>query len=193
LAPLALGRRQQGGAVADAVADAVLDRQVDAALGRTAQDHAAWRDGLRPNRPQQDAGMRIEPPPSLAWAKGTTPAAVAAAAPPDEPPLECAEVPGIAGRAKATGSVVGRKPYSGVDDLPITTSPARSKASVYGSWVAGGRRWRSMATRARAGGQADIVVEVLDQERHARERTRRRALSSVEATWPCRSRDRSRR
>jgi hypothetical protein len=31
--------------------------------------------------------------------------------------------------AKATGSVVGRKPYSGVADLPITTSPARSKAS----------------------------------------------------------------
>jgi hypothetical protein len=46
------------------------------------------REGLKPNRPQQAAGMRIEPPPSLAWAIGTTPEAVAAAAPPDEPPVE---------------------------------------------------------------------------------------------------------
>ncbi|MDB5441681.1 MAG: hypothetical protein JWP73_57 [Phenylobacterium sp.] len=29
--------------------------------------------------------MRIEPPPSLAWAAGTMPAAKAAEAPPDEP------------------------------------------------------------------------------------------------------------
>ena len=44
------------------------------------------RVGFRPNNPQQDAGMRMEPPPSLAWATGTMPAATAAAAPPDEPP-----------------------------------------------------------------------------------------------------------
>ena len=44
------------------------------------------RLGLRPNNPQHDAGTRIEPPPSLAWAAGTTRAATAAAAPPLEPP-----------------------------------------------------------------------------------------------------------
>ena len=44
------------------------------------------RDGLRPTSPQQAAGIRIEPPPSLAWAIGTMPDATAAALPPDEPP-----------------------------------------------------------------------------------------------------------
>ena len=41
---------------------------------------------FRPTSPQHDAGMRIEPPPSEAWAIGTMPAATAAAAPPLEPP-----------------------------------------------------------------------------------------------------------
>jgi hypothetical protein len=46
------------------------------------------REGLRPTRPQALAGMRIEPPPSLAWAIGTMPAATAAAEPPLDPPVE---------------------------------------------------------------------------------------------------------
>src|SRR5215470_14358866 len=33
------------------------------------------RVGLRPNNPQHEAGMRIEPPPSVAWAIGSIPAA----------------------------------------------------------------------------------------------------------------------
>ena len=44
------------------------------------------RVGLRPKSPQQEAGMRIEPPPSVAWAMGSIPLATAAAAPPLEPP-----------------------------------------------------------------------------------------------------------
>src|SRR6266852_9203337 len=44
------------------------------------------REGLIPKSPQHDAGMRIEPPPSLPWASGARPAATAAAAPPLEPP-----------------------------------------------------------------------------------------------------------
>jgi hypothetical protein len=44
------------------------------------------REGLRPTNPQQAAGMRVEPPPSLAPAIGTTPAATAAAEPPLLPP-----------------------------------------------------------------------------------------------------------
>ncbi len=47
-----------------------------------------WRLGFSPTRPQLEAGMRIEPPPSLAWAIGTMPAATAAAEPPLEPPAE---------------------------------------------------------------------------------------------------------
>ena len=46
------------------------------------------RVGLRPISPQIDAGMRIDPPPSLPCAIGTTPAATKAADPPDDPPAE---------------------------------------------------------------------------------------------------------
>ena len=42
------------------------------------------RLGFKPNKPQQDDGTRIEPPPSLPCAKGTTRAATIAAAPPLE-------------------------------------------------------------------------------------------------------------
>lgn len=44
------------------------------------------REALRPTSPQNEAGMRVEPPPSLAMLIGVTPAATAAAEPPDEPP-----------------------------------------------------------------------------------------------------------
>src|SRR4051794_4901309 len=47
-----------------------------------------WRGGLGPPRPHSLAGMRIEPPPSLACATGTTPEATAAAEPPLDPPVE---------------------------------------------------------------------------------------------------------
>ncbi len=46
------------------------------------------RLGLMPNSPQTDAGMRMEPPPSLACARGARPPATAAAAPPLDPPAE---------------------------------------------------------------------------------------------------------
>jgi hypothetical protein len=44
------------------------------------------RDAFRPNSPQWEAGMRIEPPPSVPYASGTIPAATHAAEPPLEPP-----------------------------------------------------------------------------------------------------------
>src|SRR5689334_12310507 len=44
------------------------------------------RDALRPTRPQNEAGMRVEPPPSDDMLIGVIPAATAAAEPPDEPP-----------------------------------------------------------------------------------------------------------
>jgi hypothetical protein len=44
------------------------------------------RVGLRPTNPHMLAGPRIDPPPSLACATGTRPAATADAAPPLEPP-----------------------------------------------------------------------------------------------------------
>src|SRR5579875_602646 len=44
------------------------------------------RDGLRPTRPQHDAGIRIDPPPSVPAAIGAIPAATLTAAPPLDPP-----------------------------------------------------------------------------------------------------------
>src|SRR5262245_20712640 len=43
-------------------------------------------DALKPMTPLQAAGIRVEPPATVATAKGPTPAAMATAAPPDEPP-----------------------------------------------------------------------------------------------------------
>ena len=51
-------------------------------------------------------------------------------APPEEPPAERAGFQGLRVGGKPIGSVVGRKPYSGVADLPMTTKPAASKAST---------------------------------------------------------------
>jgi hypothetical protein len=42
--------------------------------------------GLKPTTPQRPAGMRTEPPVSLPTAQSQTPAATAAAEPPDDPP-----------------------------------------------------------------------------------------------------------
>ena len=43
-------------------------------------------EGLKPKQPHHAAGMRMEPPPSVPCAIGTSPSATAAALPPDEPP-----------------------------------------------------------------------------------------------------------
>jgi hypothetical protein len=82
------------------------------------------RDGLSPKRPQQEAGMRIEPPPSEPCASGARPPATAAAAPPLEPP---GVRPGSHGLRQApfrTDSVTAVVPNSGVFVLPSTTKPA---------------------------------------------------------------------
>src|ERR1700751_4614904 len=76
------------------------------------------RVGFRPNRPDAEAGTRIEPPPSLACATGRMRAATAAAAPPDEPPDECARFQGFLVGPKRRHSVVGNNPNSGVALFP---------------------------------------------------------------------------
>ena len=74
--------------------------------------------------------MRIEPPPSLAWANGTMPAATAAADPPLDPPALCARLHGLRVGPQASGSVVGSSPSSGVFVRPSATRPARAKRAV---------------------------------------------------------------
>ena len=54
---------------------------------------------LMPNRPQNEDGMRIEPPPSVPSANGVMPAATLAPAPAEEPPVVLLQVPRIAGDA----------------------------------------------------------------------------------------------
>src|SRR5258706_10975215 len=68
------------------------------------------RVGFSPKIPQAAAGIRIEPPASLACATGTNRAATAAAAPPLEPPVECARFQGFLQGPQRSGSVVGGMP-----------------------------------------------------------------------------------
>ncbi|MNY13295.1 hypothetical protein D3C86_1464250 [compost metagenome] len=70
--------------------------------------------------------MRIEPPPSVAWATGTIPAATAAAAPPEEPPALMARFHGLHVCPHSFDSVVVVKPNSGQVVLPKGTAPACS-------------------------------------------------------------------
>ena len=60
---------------------------------------------LIPNSPHTLAGMRTDPPPSLACANGTSPAATAAAAPPLEPPAPREVSHGVRAAAATSGSV----------------------------------------------------------------------------------------
>src|SRR5512138_1786027 len=83
------------------------------------------RVGLRPNTPQHDAGMRIDPPPSPPPAHGTIPLATAAADPPDDPPVVREVSHGLRAGPKSSGSVNGVSPNSGVFVLPTTITPAR--------------------------------------------------------------------
>lgn len=88
------------------------------------------RVGLRPTSPQQAAGIRIEPPPSLACAIGTTPAATSAAAPPEEAPGECEVCQGLRTGSAVPNSVEALRPNSGSRVLPSTVTPVAS------SWAA---------------------------------------------------------
>jgi len=85
------------------------------------------RVGFSPTRPLQLAGMRIDPPPSLACATGTMPLATAAPDPPDEPPVECAGFQGLQAGPYSLLSVVATTPNSGTLVLPIGISPPARK------------------------------------------------------------------
>jgi hypothetical protein len=94
----------------------------------TSPSNGAWviraRVGLSPTRPQHDAGIRIEPPPSFPCAIATIPDATAAAEPPLDPPGVRVLSHGFRVAPKSRGSVVGRKPNSGQFVFPRKTSPA---------------------------------------------------------------------
>ena len=88
------------------------------------------RVGLSPTSPHSLAGMRMEPPPSLACATATMPAATAAADPPDEPPVEWPGSHGLRAGGKLRGSVVTVVPSSGTLVRPSGMKPAARNCSA---------------------------------------------------------------
>src|SRR5438270_306723 len=87
-------------------------------------------DGLKPDRPHNAEGMRIDPPPSDPVAKGTMPAAMAAALPPEEPPGVRVVSHGLRVVPKTALSVCGFQPNSGVLVLPTMTAPAARRRAT---------------------------------------------------------------
>src|SRR5581483_12262010 len=98
------------------------------------------REGFSPTTPQQAAGMRIEPPPSVPSASGPIPAATCPAAPPLEPPALNSGFHGLRAGGQSPPSVVGRPPSSGVVVLPSRMPPA-SRSRTASSASARGRKF----------------------------------------------------
>src|ERR671914_798679 len=89
--------------------------------------------GLSPTTPQNAAGMRIEPPPSVPTASGTIPAATAAALPPLEPPAVRLGSHGLRVASTPGPSVTAFQPSCGVVVLPTITAPWRPSAGTTGA------------------------------------------------------------
>jgi hypothetical protein len=81
------------------------------------------RVGLSPTRPLTDAGMRIEPPPSLACAIGTAPAATSAPEPAELAPATWSVDQGVRTAPSRGCSAAALKPYSESWLLPSGISP----------------------------------------------------------------------
>src|SRR5262249_61149793 len=89
--------------------------------------------GWRPTRRVQEAGMRIAPPPSVAWAMGAMPAATAMPAPLDDPPGVRSGSHGLREMPRAWLSVKGTAANSEVVVLPSSTNPASTNRCTTGS------------------------------------------------------------
>ena len=72
----------------------------------------------------------------MPWLNGLTPAAVSAAAPPEEPPGECARFHGLRVVPCNGESVSAFQPNSGVVVLPSRTTPAARNLSTTGAFSA---------------------------------------------------------
>jgi hypothetical protein len=95
--------------------------------------------GFMPTSPEKAAGMRVDPPPSLAVPQGTRPAATAAAEPPDEPPGVRSRAHGLRVTPHAFVLVKFIVPNSGAAVLPIGTAPAarsRDRCTESAAWGA---------------------------------------------------------
>ena len=112
--------------------------------------------------------MRIEPPPSLAWAIGNMPPATAAAAPPLEPPGERSVSQGLRLIPWRVFSAAVITPNAGVLVRPQSTKPASTSASTTSSLSLA--RALRRAVRAVGHRPSRHRREILDRHRHAEER-----------------------
>src|SRR5882672_8141367 len=80
-------------------------------------------DCFSPTTPLQAAGIRVEPPPSVATAIGPMPEDTATAAPPLEPPQLRVALQALRVRPNSGASVRHLAPNSGVVVLPIRIAP----------------------------------------------------------------------
>src|ERR1700722_16755929 len=103
------------------------------------------RDGFSPTSPLQDAGIRIEPPPSLAWAIGTAPAATNAPEPDDEAPAVWSVFHGLRTGPSRGCSAAALKPYSDIWVLPSDVIPVARYVHA-----------NSLAASAGRGGHASV-------------------------------------
>ena len=132
------------------------------------------RLGFSPTRPQQDAGMRSEPAPSLPCASGTAPAATRAAAPPLDPPTPCSRFQGLRVGPCLTDSVEKLIAISGTVVTPSVASPAALNRTI--------RSLSCCATRPSRlrlptqNGTPASHRNVLDEKRHAAQRPVRGVL-----------------
>src|SRR5207253_5989493 len=92
---------------------------------------------LKPTMPQHAAGMRLDPPPSVPTPIGASPAATAAAAPPDDPPGVRDRSQGLAVRPNSGASVKHLWPNSGVVVLPTRIAPAALSRATEGESASG--------------------------------------------------------
>src|SRR6188472_3686782 len=83
------------------------------------------RVAFKPTSPLQAAGMRIEPPPSLACAIGTAPAATKAPDPADDAPELWPVCHGFRTGGSSTNSALALNPYSDRRVFPSVVVPIR--------------------------------------------------------------------
>ena len=97
--------------------------------------HAGTRpkEGLRPNRPVNAHGIRIEPPPSVPTVSGAIPAATAAVLPPEDPPGVIFGFHGLRVMPVSGLSVTPFQPNSGVVVLPTSTAPCSRNRATHGA------------------------------------------------------------
>jgi len=79
---------------------------------------------FKPTSPVKLAGVRIDPPPSLAVAKGTMALETAALEPPLEPPGVRSRSQGLRVTPRSGLAVYAHAPNSGVAVFPIAMAPA---------------------------------------------------------------------